>query len=84
VSYQVFLKKSAEKECDALPEAIFQRIRKKLLDLASEPRPFGVQKLHGQDAYRIRAGDYRILYRIDDSRKRVEIISVAHRREAYR
>ena len=52
--------------------------------LASHPRPTGYQKLSGQSQYRIRQGDYRILYAIDDTRRTVEIIKIGHRREVYR
>jgi len=84
VSYHVVLKHSAEKELSSLQDSTFKRIKQRLLALEDNPRPFGVQKLHGQEAYRIRVGDYRILYLIDDGAKRIDIISVAHRREAYR
>jgi len=84
VNYQVILKRSAEHELDRVPGHVFDRVKRKLLTLEHNPRPVGVQKLQGHDAYRLRVGDYRILYLIDDASKRVEIISVAHRREAYR
>ena len=84
MSYQVLLKRSAETELYAFRGSLFDRIKRKLLALEDNPRPFGVQKLHGQEAYRIRVGDYRILYLIDDAARQVHIISVAHRREAYR
>ncbi len=84
MSYKVFLKRSAEKEFESLYSPLFDRIENKLLALEKSPRPSGVQKLQGQEVYRIRVGDYRILYLIDDSVKRVEVISIAHRREAYR
>ncbi len=84
MSYHVFLKRSAEKELNALRGSLFARVKEKLVALEDTPRPFGVQKLHGQEAYRVRVGDYRILYLIDDSAKRIDIISVDHRREAHR
>ena len=84
MTYQVLLKHSAEKELNAFDGPLFDRIRRKLLALELQPRPFGVQKLHGQDAYRIRVGDYRILYLIDDAMKRIDILSIANRRDAYR
>ena len=84
MTYQVFLKHSAEKELDSLSGSLLTRIRHKLLALETQPRPFGVQKLRGEESYRIRVGDYRILYLIDDAGRRVDIISVRHRREAYR
>ena len=84
MSYEVVLKRSAEHELDAFRGSLFERIKRKLLSLESNPRPIGAQKLHGQNVYRIRVGDYRILYVIDDAGKRVEVIGIAHRREAYR
>ena len=84
MSYHVVLKRSAEKELNALHGTLFERIKTKLLTLEEQPRPFGVQKLHGQEVYRVRVGDYRILYLIDDAARHVDIISIANRREAYR
>ena len=84
MSYEVTLKRSAEDELEVLRGSLFERIKRKLLSLESNPRPVGVQKLHGQHIYRVRVGDYRILYVIDDASKRVEITDIAHRREVYR
>ena len=84
MTYQVILKKSVEKELDSLEGKLFERIKNRLLRLEKNPRPIGVQKLHGQSAYRIRVGSYRILYLIDDAAKTVEIVAVSHRRGAYR
>lgn len=84
MAYRVILKRSAEKELDRLPAQLHDRITHKLLDLEDNPRPHGVQKLHGQDCYRIRIGDYRVLYMIDDRAQLVEIVAVGHRREVYR
>ena len=84
MSYHLVLKRVAEKELDDLPKSLFDRINRKILSLEQDPRPFGVQKLHGQEVYRLRVGDYRILYVIDDTAKRVDITSVGHRRDVYR
>jgi mRNA interferase RelE/StbE len=84
MAYVVFLKRSAEKELDHLPKKAHDRILSHLLELTENPRPSGAKKLQRREGYRIRVGSYRILYTIDDSMKRIEIISVAHRREAYR
>jgi mRNA interferase RelE/StbE len=56
------------------------RIRK----LAEDPRPPGSEKLSGQDRYRIRQGDHRVVYAVDDERRAVEIVKIGHRREVYR
>jgi mRNA interferase RelE/StbE len=82
--YAVYLKRSAEKELDRLPKEVHDRIVKRLISLRDNPRPLGTKKLYGQDEYRIRVGDYRILYAINEKEKKINVVSVAHRKEAYR
>jgi len=84
MSYLVRLKRSAEKELDRLPIKAYNRIVKVLLSLKEDPIPQGTRKLHGRDGYRIRVGNYRILYIINESNKKVEVLSVAHRKEVSR
>ena len=84
MTYQVIIKRSAEKELDALQESMHERIVKRLLALEGNPRPSGIKKLQGQESYRLRVGDYRVLYTIDDKTKKVVVLSVGHRREVYR
>lgn len=81
--YQVRLLHSAEKEMDRLPATIHTRLSKRILTLEENPRPRGIKKLSGRDEYRLRVGDYRILYTIDDENHTVTIIAVGHRREVY-
>jgi len=69
---------------DALDEAVFARVDRKILALADDPRPAGCNKLKGyKDHWRVRAGDWRVLYIIDDAAGRVSVTRVAHRREVY-
>jgi mRNA interferase RelE/StbE len=83
-NYSVVLKSSAQKELDALDDAVFRRIDRRILALAENPRPAGCKKLKGyKDQWRIRIGDCRVVYFIDDSAERVSISRVAHRREVY-
>lgn len=82
MAYTVILKRSAEKELDRLPVQLQNRITTKLLELESNPRPPVIQKLHGQESYRIRIGDYRVLYVIDDRVQTLEIAAIGHRRVA--
>ena len=82
--YVVYLKKSAEKELDRLPTKIRDRIIKRLISLKDNPRPFGSHELQSREGFRIRVGDYRILYIINEKEKKIDIISVAHRKEVYR
>lgn len=82
--YVVHLKRSAEKELTGLPREVHRKIIKRLLVLVDNPRPPGTKKLGGGDRYRIRVGDYRILYTIDDATQKIEVIGAGHRREVYR
>lgn len=84
MTYQVILKRSAEKELDALQANLRDRIVKRLLALEKNPRPSGIKKLQGEESCRLRVGDYRVLYAIDDKIKKVFILAIGHRREVYR
>jgi len=84
VKYSLEVKQSALKELDALDDRLFTRIDKKILSLADNPRPAGCKKLRGyKDQWRIRVGDWRVLYIVDDEAKVVSVTRVAHRSEAY-
>lgn len=83
-SYSLFIKKDAEKEIRALPKSDLKRIVQKIQSLSDNPRPEGCEKLKGEEGYRIRQGDYRVVYLIDDAERTVRIMRVGHRREIYR
>ena len=77
--------RSARRELEALTSPLVGRVFLRIEALAIEPRPGGARKLQGtQRLWRIRIGDYRIVYEIDDRRRVVDIVRVRHRREAYR
>lgn len=83
-SYEVRFKASAEQELEALQTRILERIFRRIETLANQLRPAGVKKLKGfRDVWRIRVGDYRVVYSIDDPNERIDILRIAHRREAY-
>jgi len=84
VPYTVYLKRSAEKELADLPAKIHDRVVKALLSLKDDLFPRNAKKLHGREGMRIRVGNYRVLYVVDDEGKKIEVISVADRKEAYR
>lgn len=84
MKYQVRIIPSAEKEMDKLPALIHRRISRKILLLEHNPRPKGTKKLSGREEYRLRAGDYRVLYTVDDKVHVVTVFAVGHRREVYR
>jgi len=82
--YSVEVKFSARKELDALPSLVLARVVRKLESLADVPRPAGCKKLKGyKDQWRIRIGDWRVVYLIDETVKLVSIVRIAHRREVY-
>jgi mRNA interferase RelE/StbE len=85
VTYQVVVPKTVRKQIDALPADMFDRAEEVIRDLAEDPRPDGVVKMKGSDqTYRIRIGNYRIVYEIYDKRLVVLILQCKHRREVYR
>ena len=83
-SYSVFITKSAAKELERVPTKDGQRIVAKIFSLADDPRPVGAEKLSGEDKYRIRQGDCRILYEIVDTDLIVTVVRVGNRRDVYR
>ena len=83
-SYSLVIKKSAERELRALPKEDLRRVVNRVQGLAHNPRSPGTEKLSGQERYRIRQGDYRVVYAIDDDSRLVEIVKIGHRREVYR
>ena len=79
--YKITIKPSAIKELGDIPKKIAQQIVKRVWQLALSPRPAGSQKLSGQDRYRIRQGDYRVVYGINDLIRTVDVVKIGHRRE---
>ncbi len=67
-----------------MPVKELRRVARKIADLAKAPRPTGCRRLSGRDQYRLRQGDYRIVYAVDDERQLVEVVKIGHRREVYR
>ncbi len=84
--YSVYLERRAERQLRRLPQDVVKRIDAVLCQLAKDPRPSGVVKLSGRSGsgWRVRVGEYRILYRIDDQHRRVEVYRIKHRGKAYR
>jgi mRNA interferase RelE/StbE len=83
VAYEVFILRRAQKELASLPKPNYLRIRDSIAELASNPRPVGCKKLTGREGWRIRSGDYRIIYEIDDPQSRVTVLNVGHRKDIY-
>jgi mRNA interferase RelE/StbE len=85
LKYRVLLSNHAEKDLLSLPSDIIKRIDNRLRVLSSSPYPEGVAKLKGKesDGWRIRVGDYRILYQVSDREHTVRVYRIKHRRDAY-
>jgi mRNA interferase RelE/StbE len=83
--YEIYVEKAAENDLKRLPATIFHRIISQIRALAENPRPLGCRKLTGsKNDWRIRIGDYRVLYEIDEKAKAARVMRVRHRREVYR
>ncbi len=83
-SYRLLIKPSATKELEALPFKDRRRVVARVRQLAAVPRPTGAEKLSGHDVYRVRQGDYRIVYQIIDHDRIVSVFKIGHRRDVYR
>jgi len=81
--YTLLILPSAQKQLSKLHNAIATRIEDKLLELEGDPRPPGCKKLKGRDAWRIRIGDYRAIYEINDGKLIVTVITIGNRRDVY-
>jgi mRNA interferase RelE/StbE len=85
MNYNIIISKSVQKQIDILPKQLRERISEKVSILSQEPRPAGVIKLKGYaNEYRLRVGDYRVRYEIDDSNQTIILLQCKHRREVYR
>ena len=83
-SYRILIKRSAAKELETLPLKDRRRVAHRIQGLAPLPRPVGAEKLSGEEKYRVRQGDYRILYTIDDAERTVMIVKIGQRGDVYR
>ena len=84
MKYRIRIIPSAEHQFRKLSSVLQDRIARKILSLANHPRPHGSRKLRDTQFYRIRIGDYRVIYSINDTRRVVKILDLGHRREIYR
>jgi len=81
MKYSILIERYAQKQIMKLDKKMIPVIKTAIADLADNPRPNGYKKLKGEDAYRIRIGDYRVIYEIDDDMTMVTVISVGHRKD---
>jgi mRNA interferase RelE/StbE len=85
MAYEIFIEKKAEKDLRRLPKNYQNKIIQKILNLKDNPKPIEARKItSSENYYRIKVGDYRIIYEINYKEKRVNIFRVRHRKEAYR
>ncbi|RJQ54066.1 MAG: type II toxin-antitoxin system RelE/ParE family toxin [Desulfobacteraceae bacterium] len=84
VEYDIYFRESVWKDLKGIPKRDLQNILKRIDSLSEDPRPFGCEKLTGQDRYRLRQGKYRIIYSIQDKELTVWIVKVGHRKDVYR
>ncbi len=82
--YDVFIKPSAGKELEDLPRKDRIRVSRKIQELAADPRPHRCEKLSAEEKYRIRQGNYRVVYSIDDDKRTILVVKIGHRKEVYR
>ena len=83
-SFEIIFKRSVAKDLRQIPKKDVAKILKRMEALRVEPRPVGVEKLSGQEKYRIRQGVYRILYEIRNTELIVVVVKIGHRRDVYR
>jgi mRNA interferase RelE/StbE len=84
MSYDITVKKSVSKTLANLQNEDYQRIRDVIRGLAENPRPSGCLKLTGRDGWRVRVGNYRIIYEINDIEMKIIVFDLGHRKDIYR
>ena len=84
VKYKIFFKPSAVKELEKVPKKVLQKIVGRIKRLSINPRPSGCEKLSDEEKYRIRQGNYRIVYLIENEKLFVIVVKVGHRRDVYK
>jgi mRNA interferase RelE/StbE len=82
--YKVFIRASASKELAVIPKKSLHKIIGRIWSLEENPRPLGCEKLSAQERYRLRQGNYRIVYSIQDKEQTIHIVKIGHRKEIYR
>jgi mRNA interferase RelE/StbE len=83
-AYKILFRRSVLKDLAIIPKNELQRIIKKIKKLAHDPKPKGCEKISGQERFRIRQGNYRIIYSIQDDELTIWVVKIGHRRDIYR
>ncbi len=84
MSYSLLILRRAQSELASVPQLAYEKLKAAISTLGENPRPHGCRKLTGREGWRIRVGDYRVIYEIDDDAHNVTIFHVGHRRDVYR
>ena len=84
MGYTIDILPRAQRELGRLHLEIYKRVLNAILDLAQDPRPSSCRKLKDRDGWRIRIGNYRVVYEIDDQQQTVTVLHIGHRRDIYR
>jgi mRNA interferase RelE/StbE len=82
--YRLTIRRGAQRALGQLPTSAYERVRDAIRALADDPHPPGCLRLSGRDGWRIRVGDYRVIYEIDSDEREVTVLHVGHRRDVYR
>ena len=83
MKYSIFIENYALKQLKQIDKEVIPKIKEGISMLSTNPRPFGYIKLKGIDAYRIKIGDYRIIYEIEDKILIIKVVAIAHRKDVY-
>ncbi|MFO7978522.1 MAG: type II toxin-antitoxin system RelE/ParE family toxin [Bacteroidales bacterium] len=83
MTYKLAIRRKAQKQLSRLPAKDYRKIKQAILDLANDPRPAGSQKLKDRDGWRVRQGNFRIIYDIEDYRLVVTVLEVGNRKDIY-
>jgi mRNA interferase RelE/StbE len=82
--YKLLILRRAQKELSGLPVSIYEKTKSAVYKLAEEPKSRGCKKLSGREGWRIRVGDYRIIYEIDEKLRSITVLHIGHRKDVYK
>lgn len=83
MAYHITLNRKAIKQLEKIPVSDYEAIKKAIYGLVNDPKPYGSKKLRGRMGHRIRQGNYRIIYEIDEQLLSIEVIAIGHRKDIY-
>jgi len=84
MTYKISILRQAQKQLAKIPANDYKKVKQAILDLAHDPRPQGSKKLKGRDGWRLRQGDYRVIYEIQDDQLIIIVLTIGNRRDIYK